>query len=574
MNKKRLLALICATSLVVGTMTGCGAGTAEEGKTSEKAQVIVNTEGDGPAIIGNGETLVVGIQSNSLIEDYENNYFTQMLESALNINLEMVPLPSANKDFRTKVSMILAGGEDVPDVIIGSGLQRNAVREYGELGLLLPLNEFMEDPAMNPNWLAVPEDVRNQILYQCSTEDGVLYGFGKLNVSVWNNHPYRTYINKAWLEKLGLEMPKTTDELYTVLKAFANEDPNGNGKKDEMAVYGTASLEGRNTVYSLMNAFVFYNGGSQNVGLALSDNGKTVIAPFVTDEFREGLEYCRKLCEEGILPAAIFTDDKTQFEANLNAEVPVVGMVSTLSTSHWTNADSNPNFAELEMIVPVSGPDGVAYTPVKADSATMQYIITADCKYPELAYALGEYLYNPEVSLVSRFGIKDLDWTNNPEVVVPIAENRPEVTSGVMEAENAVLTRYKTEEDVWSQPNKTTWKNVNHSYSSAPIEIDAKSAESADAPTVKAREVFYNNYIGKYPKHILPVLVYEGHETETISNISGEISDYVDSSVAEFITGQRPLDDKTWDEYLKNLETLGLSTLLEASQKAYERASK
>lgn len=41
-------------------------------------------------------------------------------------------------------------------------------------------------------------------------------------------------INKSWLEKLGLEVPKTWDDLTKVLTAFKNDDPNGNGEADEI----------------------------------------------------------------------------------------------------------------------------------------------------------------------------------------------------------------------------------------------------------------------------------------------------------------------------------------------------
>lgn len=42
------------------------------------------------------------------------------------------------------------------------------------------------------------------------------------------------FINKTWLDKLGLEMPTTWDELENVLEAFKTQDPNDNGKADEV----------------------------------------------------------------------------------------------------------------------------------------------------------------------------------------------------------------------------------------------------------------------------------------------------------------------------------------------------
>ena len=63
----------------------------------------------------------------------------------------------------------------------------------------------------------------------------------------------KLWFNYDWLEKLGLEEPQTTEELYEVLKAFKTQDPNGNGKANEIPLTGSiewsCALE-----YYLMNS--------------------------------------------------------------------------------------------------------------------------------------------------------------------------------------------------------------------------------------------------------------------------------------------------------------------------------
>lgn len=49
------------------------------------------------------------------------------------------------------------------------------------------------------------------------------------------------FINKAWLDRLGMEMPTTVDEWYEVLKAFKEQGANGNGDpNDEIPLTGSA----------------------------------------------------------------------------------------------------------------------------------------------------------------------------------------------------------------------------------------------------------------------------------------------------------------------------------------------
>lgn len=59
-------------------------------------------------------------------------------------------------------------------------------------------------------------------------EDGKLYEIGRLNV-VAPHH--RLLIREDWLQKLNLQVPTTTEELYNVANAFVNQDPDGNGKR-------------------------------------------------------------------------------------------------------------------------------------------------------------------------------------------------------------------------------------------------------------------------------------------------------------------------------------------------------
>ncbi len=67
-----------------------------------------------------------------------------------------------------------------------------------------------------------------------TSADGNIYSMTQYEPQAWNMTPYRLYINQTWLDKLGLNVPTTTDEYKEVLKAFATQDPNGNGQADEI----------------------------------------------------------------------------------------------------------------------------------------------------------------------------------------------------------------------------------------------------------------------------------------------------------------------------------------------------
>ena len=62
--------------------------------------------------------------------------------------------------------------------------------------------------------------------------DGKMYSFTK-NLPLRPKSCNQPIINKKWLDNLGLEEPKNLDELYNVLKAFKEQDANGNGDTDD-----------------------------------------------------------------------------------------------------------------------------------------------------------------------------------------------------------------------------------------------------------------------------------------------------------------------------------------------------
>ena len=116
-----------------------------------------------------------------------------------------------------------------------------------------------------------------------------------------------------------------------------------------------------------MNSFIFYNANMANNGLALDADGKTVIAPFATEEWKQGLEYMNSLSEEGLLDPSMFTMDSTQFTAMLDQNPNAVGCVCAGGWGYWTGSLDSENFQDFELLAPLAGPEGTAY------AATYQY---------------------------------------------------------------------------------------------------------------------------------------------------------------------------------------------------------
>lgn len=564
---KKGMAAAMVLSLMAGTLGACGNSgdgttqtTTASGTGGTQAQT---TQGSG-STSGEKEKLVIALQTNSFITDYDDNYYTNLLEDELGIELEFYLLPSDTTELRTKVSLMVASKDDMPDIFcVDNSLTAETILDYGSKGAFIPLNDYLEDASKSPNFNAIPDEDKANILRDTTSADGNIYALPKYEPETWNLTPYRMFLNTKWLENLGLEMPETTDDLYEVLKAFVNDDPNGNGIKDEIGIYGySEGGYGQNTINALMNSFVFYNGG-----LALDDSGEDVIAPFTTDGWKKGLEYLNKLYAEGLLAATIFTDDDTQFKATLNNEsANIVGLVSAGSTSNWPDVDNNSNFQELDIVKPFTGPDGIAYTWFSPYKTSSNFFITSNCQNPDLAFKLGDLMLRDDISKAGRFGEEGVDWTEDEAVCA--GSLNAFVDAGIYDRINLV---YQT--NIWAENSNKFWHNVQPRYASLELGNTIGNGLKPYDPNLKSAALNaynYEYYYEAHPEFILPALTYTVDEAAMISEPVTNITEYVKQSLAEFVTGARDINSG-WDSYLKEMNSMGLEQWIECAQTAYDR---
>lgn len=562
MKKKRitLLSLVLVLCLSTALLAGCGGKPASSGNA---AGGTATSAGD-----AQDNTVVLAIQQNSFITDYKDNYMTKLLEEQLGINIEFYMLPADNDECRTKLSLMATSSEGLPDVIFVDGVLSNeAILQYGQNGFFLPLNEYAEDASLMPNFNSIPAGDREEILQSMAQADGNMYSFPKFKPEYWTLAAHRTYINKAWLDELDLDVPTTTEELKTVLTAFRDQDPNGNGVQDEMGVYGWApGTYGENVTAVLMNAFTFWNANVQNGGLALAD-GK-VYAPYTTDAWREGLRYMNDLYNEGLLAASIFTDDNTQFKATLNTETPIVGFVSAGSYSNWPNAAENPNFLQLQLMPPLTGPEGVRYSPSISYSPIQTAFVVNGTDKVSQVISLIDAFYDQDMGITSINGIKDVDWTMDPEITSQ--QTNAYVEAGLSDGIQFVLLN-----DIWPTQQNTNWHEINPKYVSfdlgnAQYDFSTGKHFDPDDPT-QLNAKSYEYYFNEHPEELLPVLKYDISEIDANQDAITTIPDYAKQCLAEFVTGARSIDTG-WDTYLAELDSMGLQQWLEAAQAAYGRA--
>ena len=128
--------------------------------------------------------------------------------------------------------------------------------------------------------------------------------------------------------------------------------------------------------------------------------------------------------------------------------------------------------------------------------------------------------------------------------------------------------------DLWSIPAQNKhWKDIGPSYRSLDmyhgISAGLKSEDGESNIAAVMRQESRANYYDKHPEYVLPALQYTQEESDRIAEPQENVNSYVNQSLAEFVTGNRSLND--WDAYVEELNNMGLQEWIETAQTAYDR---
>lgn len=573
-NKKCIALLLTLTTLFA---SACGTTENEPEKVEEsKSEVAEVTGTDNTEKVDEEVTLTIGLIPNAQTTDYDDNYVTKLIEEATGINLEFYFFPADKTEAKQKFSMMVAGGEKLPDIVC---LDLSDVERYnyGADGYFIPLNDYMENDAENWHHIMdtyATEQQKTNVLNEAYSFDGNMYAYPKFYCDPNDAVSLYMHINQQWLDNLGLDVPTTTEELYTVLKAFKEQDANGNGDpNDEIPMMGHTSWQGSVTTF-LLNSFTYY-AYNNNFGYQLNVENGQLSAPFVTEEFREGLRYIRKMVEEGLISDLSFSQKSSDLVSIMQApddQDTTVGVF--VGHPAIILGMQNERVMDYVGIPSLEGPDGVEWVPYAYQGGTYNVFITSDCENPDAAFRLLDAVADEEMSLSMRFGEKDVHWkyAEGESVCASIGEEYKAVYSANFNEEIPIP---------WNSENNIIWHD--NVLNILPPQLMGGDLQRISDEEAYSNPASYNTAVlcygsvgGRYNVHPseMPMKVtYNEEETNQINDIKNSIQTYVNESIVRFALGDMDLDND-WDAYLAELDTIGLKEYLETSQTAYDRVNK
>ena len=152
---------------------------------------------------------------------YNEKEFYKELEKTTNIHMEW---EEVNPSVWTEKIQLIMSSKDLPDAVYGLIYDSNLVQQMGTEKLIIPLQNLVKEWA--PNFQKVFDN--NPAFKKANTFlDGNMYSLFAINEATYQKDDQRLYINQEWLTALKLPMPKTTQEFYTTMKAFKDNNMGG-----------------------------------------------------------------------------------------------------------------------------------------------------------------------------------------------------------------------------------------------------------------------------------------------------------------------------------------------------------
>lgn len=549
-----LASLLICLSLVLGACGKSDEKTAESGTKEETPKTDTDApkteETPAPA---SKVTIKMFAPQLASIENMETNLFTKHLEEKTNVHIQWDLVP--NDALNERKQLMLASG-DYPEVILHGDLTKEEQMKYGQQGVFIPLNDLIEKYAPNV------KKAMAEIPYlkgAMTAPDGNIYAIPQVNECFHCTYAQKYWINKKWLDDLGLQMPTTTDELYTVLKAFKEKDPNHNGQADEIPLTG-ATYENMwmgNIDGYLMNAFIYNDSDS----FLIVRDGKVDLAAN-KPEWKQGLEYIRKLYKEGLIDPASFTQNADAIAQLANKEPDnVMGSITTALISYaYPVDDKHPRHKDFVTVPPVKGPNGYQAAGYFAGVSKSQFAITNKASEEQqiAAMKMVDYLYTEEAILLEEKGPEGGGWRKAKDGEKDFHGNQ---------AKYAVIVNPNAE----SKPTHNDgWEQIGPSVRTAAYR------ESWATPQDPLAEGAYETRLWQESKKYEPFATKEAYPSSVFMNaedaddaaqLKTTIKDYIKQNMAQFITGNKDIE-KDWDAYVQGFEGLQLQRYIEIYQKA------
>ena len=552
---KKIIALLLALVMVLSLAACAGDTTPTEGNDPQPTQGEEPTKApdptDPPAPQTNAERYPLQsdktfeiVAGSDIFGDDGTTLVTDAMKKATGVDIDWSYMTEE------QIKMALTGKE-LPDAIFlyANILDKATMYEYGDGGYFVNFADYLD---MMPNLSAVIE-ANPEVLDVVQNEDGSIYCLPTLTVTStgFNN---LLYYRTDMMKEVGWEKaPATTDEFIQFVSDL--QAHYGANDPEFIAVNAYAANRMGWSTKRIMSYFFPAFGELVLTELTVDSKGNVVLGA-ATEQYKHLLEFMNELWETGGFNTNISSQDATASQAlAAGSHVAIV----TDHNGHTMDCFPSGNF-DIDVLAPLTSEYWDTQHWYKSPACTWGRIsaISTECEDIETMVKWFDAWYAPATDPLNEEGTLyaitpwlgeiGVDYTLEDGVMTELAHEGIEM--GKFLASESFQTALYSGYEGGLFP-----------YSSAPI----------NGVGVKGRGTVNNLWPYAETPFNLTSLVLTEDESDIYNDAWTDINAYITEETAKFITGD--LDIETgWDNFIKELEGMGLQDVIDVYQAAYDRA--
>ena len=569
--KHKWIAVLLAVVMVLGLLSGCGGAAASSAQASESAAAEAESaeaaaaepapEAATDAEAGSAEDAEPEESAEAPAEYATVSYpiteepltlsiFWQfhMFLSMFGVTQDIIPtIPTfqmAEEKTGVKLDFHLVGEENYGNslqLLWASGdycdLITNAERDYTsgvdsavEQDILLDLVPYLEEHG--PDYLRIL-DQHPDFRLDLTSSEGHIVSFSEY-CEYYDNG---VVIRKDWLDQVGMESPKTMDEVAEVARVF----------RDELGIRNPVMWNSDLSAFFGWTAFGVAKPDLSDLGWQVLEDGKTVAPAVTLDGYKECLQWMHdafeeKLCTDDFMNVLNIAYDDYIY----GNEAGICYSSSNLLAGGGAARSGQPGY-DLRAIPDPMKEVGMENRLEKTTGGVgaSALAVSAQTEYPEECVEYMNWLYTDEGILVSNYGIEG-------DGFVYDENGKPQYTDVIMNpGDMPVFVATFLHTSLVGTPYYNTTERKIASFTT--------EAERECIDVWLTGRTGENLYHGKLTMD----------ESEEYNRTVSDIATAASEQSLRFVTGDRSLDE--YDAFIEDLRAMGLDRLTEIKQAAYDR---
>ncbi|MBE6992146.1 MAG: extracellular solute-binding protein [Ruminococcaceae bacterium] len=458
-----------------------------------------------------------------MISSFEENICLDYIQEQTGVNLDFIE-PSEQTSSEQFNLMIASG--DYPDLMDCTGYSGGGLSACYADEVIYELTDLIAEHA--PDYWAAVENSNDATMRSLKDDEGNMLCVYTINNVYFVERGLET--RNDWLEELGLPIPKTVDQLYETMLAF----------KAEYNTPKTFNIDANGVIDYVVGAW-----GISGLNSYLED-GK-VVSSLTNPALKDYTTFIHNMYVDGLIDPEFYN---SPMGPNSNAVNDLTGfwfgMADAFSSDKAMAKD--PDFDAIGIgAITMNEGDTYHFGDLPTMTGRANLSISTCCEEPEKCMEFINWFFTSDGYMVANYGMEGESFTYNEDgepVYTDLIANNPDGF------------------------NKVNAKVVYAFWNIIPF----YNAQDALLYTFEGREVesieVWTNM--EYDQK-LPTLSYTVDESAEYSNLSTEISTYVEQEFLKFVVGDLEINDENWNAFVDQIKAMGIDRQVEMEQVAYER---